>query len=551
MLNNPPQSPTFDAIVVGAGFAGLYALHSLRERGLSVRGFEAGSSVGGTWFWNRYPGARCDVDSTDYSYSFDDDLQQEWVWTERFPAQPEILSYLEHVADRFDLREDITFGTRVTSARFDEPVGLWTITTDDGKTVISQWLIMATGALSSARMPDIAGQHDFRGEVHHTGHWPSQGVDFTGKRVGVIGTGSSGVQAIPLIAEQAEHLTVFQRTPGFVIPARNRPLGPRELDEIKADYPTRRQNLRESHGGWILPPPVGLALETAPEVRDKEYESRWAGGGIAFQNTFGDIMTSVDANETAAEFVRSKIRETVEDATTAEALCPKGYPLGSKRLCIGTDYYETYNRANVTLADLRVSPIERIAPEGIQTSAGLHELDMIVYATGFDAMTGALNAIDIRGRGGIALRDAWATGPRTYLGVAVAGFPNMFALTGPGSPSVLSNVVVSIEQHVEWVADYIDHMRRVGARFAEATTSAQEQWVDHVTSIAAESLYMQADSWYLGANVPGKPRIFMPYLGGVGNYRNLCTQIAADNYRGFTTTPELTQRSGTFSSRNR
>ncbi|MFE4501931.1 flavin-containing monooxygenase [Rhodococcus sp. NPDC056743] len=551
MLNNPSQSPTFDAIVVGAGFAGLYAQHSLRERGLSVRGFEAGSSVGGTWFWNRYPGARCDVDSADYSYSFDDDLQQEWVWTERFPAQPEILSYLEHVADRFDLREAITFGTRVTSARFDETTGLWTITTDDGKTVTSQWLIMATGALSSARMPDIAGQHDFRGEVHHTGHWPSHGVDFTGKRVGVIGTGSSGVQAIPLIAEQAEHLTVFQRTPGFVIPARNRALGPDELDEIKADYPTRRQNLRESHGGWILPPPVGLALETAPEVRDKEYESRWAGGGIAFQNTFGDIMMSVDANETAAEFVRSKIRETVENPTTAEALCPKGYPLGSKRLCIGTDYYETYNRANVTLADLRVSPIERIAPEGIQTSAGLHELDMIVFATGFDAMTGALNAIDIRGRGGIPLREAWAAGPRTYLGVAVAGFPNMFALTGPGSPSVLSNVVVSIEQHVEWVADYIDHMRRVGARFAEATTSAQEQWVDHVTSIAAESLYMQADSWYLGANVPGKPRIFMPYLGGVGNYRNLCTQIAADNYRGFTTTPELTQRSGTFSSRNR
>ncbi|WP_336879544.1 NAD(P)/FAD-dependent oxidoreductase [Rhodococcus globerulus] len=539
MLNNPPQTPDCDAIVVGAGFAGLYALHSLRQRGLSVRGFEAGSSVGGTWFWNRYPGARCDVDSADYSYSFDDDLQQEWIWTERFPAQPEILSYLEHVADRFDLRKEITFGTRVTSADFDETAGLWTITTDDGDSVTGRWVVMATGALSSARMPELAGQQDFRGEVHHTGHWPSQGVEFTGKRVGVIGTGSSGVQAIPLIAEQAEHLTVFQRTPGFVIPARNRPLGPDELDEIKADYPTRRQNLRESHGGWILPPPVGLALETAPEVRDKEYESRWAGGGIAFQNTFGDIMISVDANETAAEFVRAKIRDTVEDPTTAEALCPKGYPLGSKRLCIGTDYYETFNRDNVTLADLRAAAIERIVPEGIQTSAGLHELDMIVYATGFDAMTGALNAIDIRGRDGIALREAWAAGPRTYLGVAVAGFPNMFVLTGPGSPSVLSNVVVSIEQHVEWVVDYIDHMRRVGAQFAEATHAAQEQWVDHVTSIAAESLYMQADSWYLGANVPGKPRIFMPYIGGVGNYRNLCTQIAADNYRGFTTTPEL------------
>ncbi|CAM3007687.1 NAD(P)/FAD-dependent oxidoreductase [Prescottella defluvii] len=539
MTNTPPAEPTFDAVIVGAGFAGLYALHSLRRRGMSVRLFEAGAGVGGTWFWNRYPGARCDVDSADYSYSFDDALQQEWVWTERYPAQPEILRYLEHVADRFGLREDITFGTRVTAAHFDDERGLWTITTDGGDAVTARWTVMATGPLSSARIPDIAGLDTFAGEIHHTANWPEQGVDFGGKRVGVIGTGSSGVQAIPVIAEQAAELTVFQRTPGFVLPARNRPLGPSELAEIKADYPTRRQLQRESHGGWILPPPVGLALETAPEVRIKEYETRWAAGGLAFQTTFGDVMMDPAANETAAEFVRSKIRETVTDPATAEALCPKGYPLGAKRVCVGTDYYETYNRDNVELVDLRATPIEAIVSEGIRTGAGVHDLDALVFATGFDAMTGALDAIDIRGRDGVTLRETWEAGPRTYLGVSVAGFPNLFVLAGPGSPSVLSNVVVSIEQHVEWVIGYLDHMRETGARFAEATLEAQNEWVDHVTGIAVGSLYMQADSWYLGANVPGKPRIFMPYLGGVGNFRNLCTQVAADGYRGFSTTTEL------------
>lgn len=543
MPNTAPPEPTYDVVVVGAGFAGLYTLHGLRQRGVSVRLFEAGDGVGGTWYWNRYPGARCDVDSADYSYSFDDALQQDWEWTERFPAQPEILRYLEHVADRFGLREDITFGTRVTSAHFDEQSGLWTIGTDGGdgrsETVTARWTVMATGPLSAACLPDIEGRDAFAGEVHHTAHWPGHGVDFTGKRVGVVGTGSSGVQAIPVIADEAAQLTVFQRTPGFVVPARNRPLRPGELAEIKADYPARRQRLRESHGGWLLPPPAGLALETAPEVRTKEYESRWAAGGIAFQTTFGDIMLDAAANETAAEFVRAKIREAVSDPETAEALCPRGYPLGTKRLCIGTDYYETFNRDNVDLVDLHATPIERIVPEGIRTGAGLHELDMIVYATGFDAMTGALGAIDIRGRGGVVLRETWEAGPRTYLGVAVAGFPNLFVLAGPGSPSVLSNVVVSIEQHVEWVVGYLDHMRSTGARFAEATAEAQDQWVEHVTAIAKSSLYMRADSWYLGANVPDKPRIFMPYLGGVGTYRNLCTQIAADGYRGFTTTSEL------------
>ncbi|GAB2631868.1 NAD(P)/FAD-dependent oxidoreductase [Prescottella soli] len=541
MPNTAPPEPTHDVVVVGAGFAGLYALHSLRQRGVSVRLFEAGDGVGGTWYWNRYPGARCDVDSADYSYSFDDALQQGWEWTERFPAQPEILRYLEHVADRFGLREDITFGTRVTSAHFDETSGLWTLGTDggDGGTVTARWTVMATGPLSAARLPDIDGRDTFAGEVHHTAHWPADSVDFTGKRVGVIGTGSSGVQAIPVIADQAAALTVFQRTAGFVIPARNRPLRPGELAEIKANYPARRQLQRESYGGWILPAPVGLALETAPEVRVKEYETRWAAGGLAFQTTFGDIMTDAAANETAAEFVRSKIRETVTDPATAEALCPQGYPLGTKRVCIGTDYYETYNRDNVDLVDLRATPIERIVPDGIRTDTGLHELDMIVYATGFDAMTGALGAIDIRGRGGVTLRETWEAGPRTYLGVAVAGFPNLFVLAGPGSPSVLSNVVVSIEQHVEWVVGYLDHMRSTGARFAEATAAAQDQWVEHVTTIAEPSLYMRADSWYLGANVPGKLRSFMPYLGGVATYRTLCAQIAADGYRGFTTTTDL------------
>ncbi|MBM4557164.1 flavin-containing monooxygenase [Prescottella equi] len=537
MPNNDSTEPTYDVVVVGAGFAGLYALHSLRRRGMSVRLFEAGDGVGGTWFWNRYPGARCDVDSADYSYSFDEALQQEWEWTERYPTQPEILRYLEHVADRFGLREDITLGTRVTSAHFDEDRELWTIGTDsDAGSVTARWVIMATGALSTARLPAIDGLDTFAGEILHTAQWPTEGVDFTGRRVGVIGTGSSGVQAIPLIAQQADRLTVFQRTPGFVIPARNRPLDAGELAAIKADYPTRRQLQRESHGGWILPPPVGSALQTAPEVRIKEYEARWAVGGLAYQTTFDDVMTDLAANETSAEFVRSKIRETVTDPDTAEALCPRGYPLGAKRVCIGTDYYETYNRDNVALVDLRSDPIVEIVPEGIRTETGIHELDALVFATGFDALTGALGEIDIRGREGAGLRETWQDGPRTYLGVAVAGFPNLFVITGPGSPSVLSNVVVSIEQHVEWVVGYLDHMRERGARLAEATTQAQDEWGEHLTTIAAGSIYQQADSWYLGANVPGKPRVFMPYLGGVGNYRILCTQIAADGYRGFTTT---------------
>lgn len=539
MPNTTPPDPDYDVVVVGAGFAGLYALHSLRRRGLSVRLFEAGDGVGGTWFWNRYPGARCDVDSADYSYSFDDDLQQEWVWTERYPTQPEILRYLEHVTDRFGLREDITFGTRVVSAHFDEADGLWTIGTAANAAVTARWTIMATGALSAARLPDIAGLQSFGGRLLHTAQWPTGGVDLRGRRVGVIGTGSSGVQAIPLIAQQADRLTVFQRTPGFVIPARNRPLRTDELAAIKADYPARRRLQRESHGGWILPPPVGAALETAAEVRTKEYETRWAAGGLAFQTTFGDVMTNLTANETAAEFVRSKIRETVSDAATAEALCPTGYPFGAKRVCIGTDYYETYNRDNVGLVDLRSDPIREIVPEGVRTESGVHELDALVFATGFDALTGALGAVDIRGRGGVTLRESWHDGPRTYLGVAVAGFPNLFVITGPGSPSVLSNVVVSIEQHVEWVVDYLDHMRANGARFAEATTQAQDAWTEHLTTVADGSLYLRADSWYLGANVPGKPRIFMPYLGGVGNYRALCSQIAADGYRGFTTSADL------------
>lgn len=539
MPNNASPEPSYDVVVVGAGFAGLYTLHSLRRRGLSVRLFETGDNVGGTWFWNRYPGARCDVDSADYSYSFDDALQQEWEWTERYPTQAEILRYLEHVADRFGLREDITFGTRVTSAHFDETGGLWTIGTDANTAVTARWTIMATGALSAARLPDIAGLESFAGRILHTAHWPTDGVDLRGRRVGVIGTGSSGVQAIPLIAQQADRLTVFQRTPGFVIPARNRPLAADELAAIKTDYSARRRLQRESHGGWILPPPVGLALETAPEVRTKEYESRWAAGGLAFQTTFGDVMTDLGANETAADFVRAKIRETVSDPATADALCPRGYPFGAKRVCIGTDYYETFNRGNVELVDVRSDPIRAIVPEGVRTGSGVHELDVLVFATGFDALTGALGAIDIRGRDGVTLRETWRDGPRTYLGVAVAGFPNLFVITGPGSPSVLSNVVVSIEQHVEWVVDYLDHMRARGARFAEATPQAQDAWGEHLTTVAAGSLYLQADSWYLGANVPGKPRTFMPYLGGVGNYRNLCTQIAADGYRGFTTTNSL------------
>ncbi len=523
----------FDAVIVGAGFAGLYMLHRLRGLGLSARVYEAGRGIGGTWFWNRYPGARCDVESMDYSYSFSDDLQQEWKWTERYASQPEILSYINHVADRFDLRHDIQLETRVTAALFNEATNRWAIQTDRGDRVSAQFCVMATGCLSDAQVPKIKGLETFEGTWYHTGHWPHEGVDFTGQRVGVIGTGSSAIQSIPIMARQAAQLFVFQRTPNFSIPARNAPLDSEYERRVKSNYLEFRRQARESRVGFVVEGTDQSALEVSPEERQREYESRWSRGGLGFNATFADLLTDKAANDTAAEFFRAKIQAIVRDAAVAELLSPRDYPVGTKRLCVDTNYYDTFNRDNVTLVDLRRAPIEAITPHGLRTPEAEYELDSIVFATGFDAMTGALLSIDIRGRTGKTLREKWAAGPRTYLGVATAGFPNLFTITGPGSPSVLSNMIVSIEQHVDWIADCLVYLREHDLGGIEANAEAEDGWVAHVNEVGHATLYPLASSWYMGANVPGKPRIFMPYVGGVGVYRQKCDDVAAKGYEGF------------------
>jgi cyclohexanone monooxygenase len=527
------QSSDFDAVIVGAGFAGLYMLYRLRNLGLSARIYEAGGGIGGTWYWNRYPGARCDVESMDYSYSFSDELQQEWHWTERYASQLEILSYIEHVADRFDLRHDIQLETRVTAARFDEAAHRWQIETDRGDSVSARFCIMATGCLSTARIPAFPGLEHFAGATYHTSHWPHRDVDFTGQRVGVIGTGSSAIQSIPIIARQAASLVVFQRTPNFSVPARNRPLDPEYERRVKADYAEFRRQARESRVGYVVPVNGQSALAVSPAERQREYEMRWQRGGLGFAAAYTDLLTRKEANDTAAEFFQTKICAIVRDAAVAEALVPKDYPLGTKRICVDTDYYDTFNRDNVTLVDLRREPIEAITARGVQTEATEYACDSIVFATGFDAMTGALLEIDIRGRGG-TLRQKWADGPRTYLGIAIAGFPNLFTITGPGSPSVISNMMVSIEQHVDWIADCLAQLQVQGHQTIEATAEAEDAWVTHVNEVANATLYPLARSWYTGANIPGKPRVFMPYVGGVGTYRKHCDTVAAKNYEGFT-----------------
>jgi cyclohexanone monooxygenase len=523
----------YDVVVIGAGFAGLYMLHRARGLGLSARVYEAGEGVGGTWYWNRYPGARCDVESMDYSYSFSPELEQEWRWTERYAAQPEILAYIDHVADRFDLRRDIQLATRVTAATFDEAANRWAIATDRGDRVSARFCVMATGCLSAAQVPDVKGLETFAGRWYHTGRWPHEGVDFSGQRVGVIGTGSSAIQSIPIIARQAAHLFVFQRTPNFSIPAHNAPLDPAFEQRVKGSYPEHRRQARASRVGFVIEGSDQSALAVSAAERRREYEKRWARGGLGFAFTFADLLTDRSANDTAAEFFRDKIRAIVRDPAVAEALVPRGYPIGTKRLCVDTDYYATFNRDNVTLVDIRTSPIEAITPHGLRTRDAEYTLDSLVFATGFDAMTGALLAIDVRGTKSQTLREKWAAGPRTYLGLAVAGFPNLFLVTGPGSPSVLSNMIVSIEQHVDWIAGCLAHLRQHRRERIEATSDAEEAWVAHVNDVGHATLYPLANSWYMGANVPGKPRVFMPYIGGVGVYRARCDEVAAKGYEGF------------------
>jgi cation diffusion facilitator CzcD-associated flavoprotein CzcO len=530
------QALDFDAVIVGAGFAGMYMLYRARDvLGLSARVFEAGDGVGGTWYWNRYPGARCDSESFYYSYSFSEELEQEWVWSTKYPEQPEILRYLEHVADRFDLRRDIRLSTRVTRATFDEDTDSWAIHTDGGEVVTARYFISAVGCLSTANVPSIPGLESFTGDWYHTGAWPHEGVDFTGKRVGLIGTGSTGIQATPVIASQATHLTVFQRTPNYSVPARNFVLTPEQTREIKQNYREIREKTRNSYGGFPYDPSPLSAMAVPEEERLATYERLWSEeGGFKFvYGSYNDLLVNQESNDTAAEFIRSKIRHIVKDPEVAEKLAPKGYPYGTKRPPIDTHYFETFNRPNVSLVDIRETPIVEITPTGLRTTDADYELDVIVFATGFDAMTGSLLKIDIRGRDGIRLQDKWEGGPVTYLGIQVAGFPNMFTITGPGSPSVLTNMPVAIEQHVEWISDCITYLREHGLTRIEATEEAEDAWVDHVRQVADATLFPRADSWYVGANIPGKKRVFMPYVGGFLGYRKRCEAVAANDYEGF------------------
>jgi cyclohexanone monooxygenase len=526
------ESRDLDVLVVGAGFSGLYLLYRLRQRGLEVEVLERAPSIGGTWYWNRYPGARCDVHSMTYSYSWDADLEQEWSWPERYSTQAEILRYMQHVAERHDLMRDITLETEVTAATWDADVARWDVETSRG-TYRPRYLVMATGCLSVPNVVRFDGLDDFEGDWYHTADWPHEGVDLTGKRVAVVGTGSTAIQVIPVVAEQAEHLTVFQRTANFSIPAWNEPISPEQEAERKANYPETREHARHDASGDIWPLPRGKASDMTPEEREEELERRWRQGSFSFISAFSDFSMNPEANAIAVDFVHRKIKEVVHDPETAELLCPKDHPVGTKRLCVDHGYYETFNRPNVDLVDIKEHGIERITPTGIRANGREWEFDVIIFATGFDAMTGALLAVDIRGRDGHSLRDDWRDGPHSYLGFMVHGYPNLFTLTGPGSPSVLSNMMTSIEQHVELCDAAIGHCEEQGVHVMEPTAEAQESWDAEVHRAAYRTLYPKAASWYMGANIEGKPRIFLPYIGGVGVYREACDEVVTEGWRGF------------------
>lgn len=532
----PATAPIeLDALVVGAGFSGLYQLYMLRNlRGLSARVVEAGESVGGTWYWNRYPGARCDSESHAYCYTFSRELTKEWNWSERYPGPNEILRYLNHVADRFELRPYIDFNRRVQAARFAQSDHRWLVDCDDGKRYSARFLITAVGCLSTANIPDIKGLDEFAGQWYHTGQWPHEGVDFNGRRVGQVGTGSTGIQAAPVIAESAAHLTVFQRTANYSVPARNCPLTDDVQQRLKAQADEIQRVMHSNTNGhpWRINP--RNAIDTPEGDRRRIYEQAWETGGLRFRSVFADLLTDSDANDTAATFICDKIRAIVKDPQTAASLSNIDHPYGAKRPPIDTHYFETFNRSNVELVDLRRTPIEKIDSRGIQTSDGHHALDIIVFATGFDAMTGSLLRMDITGRQQ-SLAEAWAAGPTNYLGLQIAGFPNLFTITGPGSPSVLSNMPVSIEQHVEWITDCIDYVLESGKTCIECTDNAMSDWVQHVNDVANATLLPTVKhSWYLGANVPGKPQVFMPYAGGLDQYRQACNEVAQQGYTGFT-----------------
>jgi cation diffusion facilitator CzcD-associated flavoprotein CzcO/acetyl esterase/lipase len=524
-----------DVVVVGAGFSGLYLLHRLRQLGFTSRVLESGADVGGTWYWNRYPGARCDIPTTDYTYSWDPDLEDEWAWSEKYATQPEILRYAQHVATKHDLYRGIDFNTRVDAARWDDAAQQWHVRTNGGEEITARYYVMATGCLSLPKTPDINGVDRFQGPTYSTGRWPHEGVDFTGKRVAVIGTGSSGIQSIPLIAAQASQLTVFQRTPNFSVPAHNGDVRAEKLAPLLADRNTYRHEAKWSRGGIPAQPNEVMALACTPEEQRQRFDAAWAKGELfEILGIFADQAVNPAANEVVAELIREKIRGVVDDPATAELLCPKDHAFGTKRPCLDTNYYATYNLPHVRLVDLRSTPIVSITENGIDLPDESIEFDTIVFATGFDAMTGAIVSVDITGRDGVTLKDKWAHGPTTYLGLTTTGFPNFFTITGPGSPSVLSNMMVSIEQHVDWVSDTLAGMRERGLTTIEPTPTAEAGWVQHVNDCADITLFPTANSWYIGANVPGKPRVFLPYLGGVDGYRAVCDEVVEKEYLGFT-----------------
>ena len=524
-----------DVIVVGAGFAGLYAVHRCASAALSVTALEAAPDVGGTWYWNRYPGARCDVESVDYSYSFDEALQRSWTWIERFAAQPEILAYLRHVADRFDLRRHYRFGVDVVDATFDRD--RWHVRTAAGETYAAQFLLCATGCLSALNRPDIPGIDDFAGDAYFTAAWPREDPDLRGKRVGLIGTGSSGIQAVPIVAAQAEKLVVFQRSPNYTIPMPNRPWSADEWRQIQEQYPDRRRISAYAAAGTPHGTYHKKAVDTEPEERAEALWQRWREGGVLFAKTFPDQTSDLAANDIAREFAEERIREIVTDPVVAADLIPGDHPIGAKRICTDAGYYSTFNRANVRLVNLRREPIETITANGIRTNAATYPCDVLIFATGFDAMTGALTRIDPIGPGRERLRDIWANGPLTFLGLMVPGLPNLFTISGPGSPSVLANMVLHAEVQVDWVIDLVLAVRRLGVSEVEPRRDAARAWTYHVAQAAEQTLFPRAaSSWYLGSNIEGKKRVFMPYIGGFGNYRRQCDEVARRNYAGLVLT---------------
>lgn len=530
------KTSTYDALIVGSGFAGMYMLQKLNEIGLKSIILEEASDVGGTWYWNRYPGARCDVESMEYSYSFSEELQQEWEWSYRYSTQPEILEYAGHVADRFGLRKHIRFNSRVASATYNEVDSMWELQTTHGDMYKGKYCIMATGTLSSVNTPKFDGLDDFKGQWYVTGRWPHEGVDFKGKDVGIIGTGSSAVQSIPVIAEDAKSLTVFQRTANYSIPAHNRPLESAEVSHIKSNYGEIRAKAKRNRAG-IAGMEIGTekAMDVADDQRRMEYQRRWENEGTGFTAAYLDIGTDYEANETAASFVKEKIMETVTDPSKAELLSPTN-TIGCKRLCMDTNYFETYNRDNVRIVDVNESPIKGLVLDGVETTEKIYDFDIIVFAIGFDAMTGALLSIDITGKNDLTLQEKWSEGPRSYLGLASEGFPNMFTITGPGSPSVLSNMMTSIEQHVEWIFGCISHVENQSKSTIEAIRDDENSWMDHVAEVADGTLRYSCNSWYVGANIPGKKRIFLPYAGGLPQYSDICDEVASKGYAGFTIT---------------